>query len=707
MRPFPDGFHFGVATADHQCEAYDDAFGPDIRDLWEQRRGLTPRGRATDFWNRWPEDVKLARELGCSAFRLSLGWARLEREPGVFDEQAFAHYHDALAAIRAAGMATVVTLHHYTWPVHVEERGGMVHRDFPAWFTAYAAEVARRLGPLIDYYVTFNEPNQLIFGYVKPWWQAWYAMPPGLPEGTPDDVQMEHAQGLMRNLFLAHMRARNAIHEAFPAAPVGTNAFLLGLPAWLQVLTDWKASRTSRASLARQGKRFAERRIHELGDADVVIAQLTATHDRSLKVAFSESYLVAHQVVVTKAAGPAIDRAWTGRLAAARGTTAEAKALTFFPHASLVVAESPAGAIELLTSGQADGVLGDDLQLEPVVAASNGALRVATAHLDDEPYAVAVAPGNHRLLDQVDVAIRSFKQQHDSKVPVHGRRTSLAYLQGRQAPGVHRERRDALAGVRKRGRLVAGISPGVPGLCAFDPATKRYTGLEIDLARAIAQQIFGDPEKVEFRVVAMHERLGVVRSRLAWVDRPLRLLTFFSTMLTADWWHLGMQGRLPAFLCPPECRGALDFVGLDYYWGASSILSFNKLLNAAAEKYGGAPVWPGGLYRMLDRHAKMFPGKPIFVVENGCVQKADGTDRAAYLREHLSEVQRAVADGIPVEAYFCWSITSNREWGLPFDGDSDFGLYHIDLDHDPALGRVSTPAAEVYREIVTRRDSGA
>ena len=56
---------FGVATADHQCEAYDGH--DDIRDVWERVRGLVARGKATDFWNRYGEDVELARGLGCTS----------------------------------------------------------------------------------------------------------------------------------------------------------------------------------------------------------------------------------------------------------------------------------------------------------------------------------------------------------------------------------------------------------------------------------------------------------------------------------------------------------------------------------------------------------------------------------------------------------------------------------------------------------------
>jgi beta-glucosidase/6-phospho-beta-glucosidase/beta-galactosidase len=53
-----------------------------------------------------------------------------------------------------------------------------------------------------------------------------------------------------------------------------------------------------------------------------------------------------------------------------------------------------------------------------------------------------------------------------------------------------------------------------------------------------------------------------------------------------------------------------------------------------------------------------------------------------------------------VRAYICWSITSNREWGLKFTGNSDFGLYHVDLDTDPALTRQPTSGAEAYAQII-------
>src|SRR5581483_5846374 len=113
-----------------------------------------------------------------------------------------------------------------------------------------------------------------------------------------------------------------------------------------------------------------------------------------------------------------------------------------------------------------------------------------------------------------------------------------------------------------------------------------------------------------------------------------------------------------------------------------------------------APVWPSALELILNDTAAHFPDKPIVVIENGCVTSADGFSRAKYLEAHSREVQRARERGIPVEAYLCWSITSNREWGLHFDDNSDFGLFHMDLDNDPDLKRNPTESSQSYARLI-------
>jgi hypothetical protein len=178
--------------------------------------------------------------------------------------------------------------------------------------------------------------------------------------------------------------------------------------------------------------------------------------------------------------------------------------------------------------------------------------------------------------------------------------------------------------------------------------------------------------------------------------------TLFS-FIGANWWQLGMRGHLPTFLCPPECRGQLDYVAFDYYFGTPLLHEIHRLMDVIDRHYDRAPIWSGGLYDALHYFQDMFPDKPLFVIENGVAGPARGMRRVKYLRDHVREVQRAREEGVNVIGYLAWSLTSNREWGLPWGPVGDFGLYHIDLDGDPNLTRRPTPASAAYQRIVRRR----
>ena len=126
-------------------------------------------------------------------------------------------------------------------------------------------------------------------------------------------------------------------------------------------------------------------------------------------------------------------------------------------------------------------------------------------------------------------------------------------------------------------------------------------------------------------------------------------------------------------------------------------------MNAAVVRFGDSPVWLQLFYYMLKFHSRLVTEQEILVIENGFVDQADGIDRSRYLRLHIQQIQRAIKDGVNVTGYICWSITSNREWGLPFDSHSDFGLYHIELYKDPHLQRIPTKATVTYQEIIKKR----
>jgi hypothetical protein len=205
----------------------------------------------------------------------------------------------------------------------------------------------------------------------------------------------------------------------------------------------------------------------------------------------------------------------------------------------------------------------------------------------------------------------------------------------------------------------------------------------------------------------------------------LRTLTL---LFDGDWCEMGALGRLPPSLCPPGCEDQLDFLAFDFYYAVRWPWQIPRLGAGIDGHFERAPVYAPGLYDVLLYFDRLFKqtypprGKPIMILENGLVDqpaafKARGedpppeaVDRATYIRDHVRQVQRARAAGADVAGYFVWSLTSNREWGLRFGPASDFGLYGLDLDRDPALadptlplGLRPSPAVDTYREIIARR----
>lgn len=141
----------------------------------------------------------------------------------------------------------------------------------------------------------------------------------------------------------------------------------------------------------------------------------------------------------------------------------------------------------------------------------------------------------------------------------------------------------------------------------------------------------------------------------------------------------------------------LDYLGIDYYYGFSP----DQLQVPDLERLWTMPLQAEGIYYALDHYARRFPGRPLYIVENGIptengLPRADGYTRADSLRDTVYWIQRAVADGIPVLGYNYWSLTDNYEWG---SYTPRFGLYTVDVLTDPTLTRRPTDAVAAYRAI--------
>ncbi|MEU4596083.1 family 1 glycosylhydrolase [Nocardia sp. NPDC023988] len=141
----------------------------------------------------------------------------------------------------------------------------------------------------------------------------------------------------------------------------------------------------------------------------------------------------------------------------------------------------------------------------------------------------------------------------------------------------------------------------------------------------------------------------------------------------------------------------LDYIGIDYYYS----LSPAEPRIPDPGKLWTMPLHPEGIYYVLEHYARKFPGRPLYIVENGMptengLPRPDGYTRADSLRDTVYWLQRAVADGIPLLGYNYWSLTDNYEWG---SYTPRFGLYTVDVLTDPTLTRKPTDAVAAYREI--------
>jgi len=165
---FPVGFYWGAATASYQVEG-----GIDNCDWAEAARaGRVPVcGRACDHYNRYEADFDLAVELGHTAHRFSIEWARIEPEEGKFDMEEVEHYRKVIQALKDRNLEPMVTLWHFTLPLWFSQSGGFVRSDAYEVFGRYVEFVSKELGAEVTHITTMNEPNVYATqGYINGEW---------------------------------------------------------------------------------------------------------------------------------------------------------------------------------------------------------------------------------------------------------------------------------------------------------------------------------------------------------------------------------------------------------------------------------------------------------------------------------------------------------------------------------------------------------
>lgn len=108
----------------------------------------------------------------------------------------------------------------------------------------------------------------------------------------------------------------------------------------------------------------------------------------------------------------------------------------------------------------------------------------------------------------------------------------------------------------------------------------------------------------------------------------------------------------------------------------------------------GYEYWPQALEATLRRAWAHTGGAvPLLVTENG-IGTHDDEQRIRYLHEALAGVLRAIADGVDVRGYTCWSLLDNFEW--TFGYGPHFGLVEVDRT---TFVRTPKPSARWLAEV--------
>jgi beta-glucosidase len=153
-----------------------------------------------------------------------------------------------------------------------------------------------------------------------------------------------------------------------------------------------------------------------------------------------------------------------------------------------------------------------------------------------------------------------------------------------------------------------------------------------------------------------------------------------------------------------------DFLGLNVYAGdfvraggngRPEVLPFPRGYPEGSLRW--LKITPQSVYWAIRHAAQAFGVKTFYMTENGAAFDDDITSageildlhRREYLRIHLVELHRAIAEGYDVRGYFLWSLLDNFEWAEGYQ--KRFGVVHVAFDTQRRTPKLS---GRWYSEVI-------
>ncbi len=160
----------------------------------------------------------------------------------------------------------------------------------------------------------------------------------------------------------------------------------------------------------------------------------------------------------------------------------------------------------------------------------------------------------------------------------------------------------------------------------------------------------------------------------------------------------------------------IDFLGINFYEQHSIVADSGdhasprdivrgtrKLPPQPPVTGGNVAIRPEALYRVLTRVCREWTDRPLWITENGLALadyagpdgRCHDPERIDYFAGYFEAAARAIADGVPLEAYLVWSLMDNFEWA---DGYSKrFGMVYVDY---PTQTRIPKSSAHWLRQVI-------
>ncbi len=242
-------------------------------------------------------------------------------------------------------------------------------------------------------------------------------------------------------------------------------------------------------------------------------------------------------------------------------------------------------------------------------------------------------------------------------------------------------------------------------------------GLAVEAVRAHARggTKVGIADNVVSTCPVIETAENIAASQRAFREENSRSMTVIQEGRYTDRFLRNLGADAPIFTAEDlqVISAPLDFTGLNIYeptWiRASETEAGYEVIDMPKSYPRMAAGWlefgPEGMYWSLKHLHRLWGVQDIFITENGAasldVQNKSGevldVDRVVFLRSYLSQMQRAMAEGIPVKGYFLWSLLDNYEWS---DGYAmRFGITYVDYKTQKRTVKLS---GSFYKEVIAR-----